>query len=176
MINTPVYSSSSAEDGDRPLIDLFTTSLNHKLPTFSHRSWNQRQKCWTRCYIVGQPSSVHFATNYFDSSDAEQGSEVSDRDNLDNPVWSNQEWFSDLLASLIESPRKLPSWDRLPRQTHMKSIPPKTTGAYLTHLETVCQFSKIKVFETVCRPNYRRSQGSHFDTRPNQITNILGLV
>ena len=99
---------------DRPLVDLFATALNHKLPTYvspvmDPAAWRidalsfQWQALWAYAY---PPSPLLRKTL---SKVKSEGCRLI----LIAPLWPTKEWFPDLLDLLIDSPRSLPQWDTL---------------------------------------------------------------
>ena len=94
---------------DRPLVDLFATSRNHKLPIYFSPIPDPRAEAvdsmlqsWSGHLLYAFPplSLIRQTLNKVQRDQAEMI--------LIAPCWANQEWFPDLLALLVEAPRELP--------------------------------------------------------------------
>ena len=98
-----------------PSIDLFTTSLNTKLPLY--------------CSLVPDPQAVfedvfrHPCANLdlYTFPPFPLGGGLSQRDTQSQvaPLCPEKEWFADLLLLLTQPPVALPWWDRLLKQPHL---------------------------------------------------------
>ena len=99
---------------DRPMVDLFATSLNAKLPTYvspvmDSAAWriDALSFQWEGLWAYAFPPSplMRQVLSKVKSSTC--------RLILIAPLWPTQEWFPDLLDLLVDSPRKLPDWPKL---------------------------------------------------------------
>jgi ribonuclease HI len=105
---------------DRPMIDLFATNLNHRLPLYYSPTPDDQSlgrdamvQNWGRHLLYAFPPTALIRSVL--NKISEDLAEVI----LIAPYWPNQEWFPDLMALLIDLPRSVPLWNSLLRQPHM---------------------------------------------------------
>jgi len=102
---------------DRPLVDLFATRYNNKLPTFVSPIPDERALdtdamniSWVGLWAYAFPPTA--LLNKVMDKFRKEGCELI----LVAPFWPNQAWFSILLDFLIEVPRELPTIRKMLKQ------------------------------------------------------------
>jgi hypothetical protein len=103
---------------DKPMVDLFATQENHKLPLYvspipDQRAWGVDAMSidWNNLvgYAFPPTALLKKVLNKLELSHC--------RLILIAPVWPKQAWFPDLLRLSIDHPRALPPWFSLLKQT-----------------------------------------------------------
>lgn len=132
---------------DRPMIDLFATSLNNKLPIYfspvpdeGAEGVDALLQDWSKHLLYAFPP-LALIRQVLNKVQKDQAEVI-----LIAPCWPNQEWYPDLLALLVEDPRELPCWDRLLRQPHLKvfHLQPRVMALHAWKLS--CNPLKIRDF------------------------------
>lgn len=133
-----------------PLVDLFATSQNHRLPTFVSPftnpmaiatdaflfDWNHKE------LYVFPPFPV--LRQLLNKLRASQGTNII----LVAPFWPRKEWFADLLQATVDTPRLLPAQPDLLRQPHFHRFHCNLHALQSNRVETVQQFLRHKGYST----------------------------
>ena len=120
-------------------VDLFATSLNHRLPVYFApmsdpmavgtdamlQSWDHLQ-----AYAFPSVAMLHQVLNKIRAS---VGAQVT----LIAPFWPSKEWFPDLLSLLTEPPVPLSQWWDLLRQPHVRKLHQRLSWLHL-HAWRLC--------------------------------------
>ena len=107
-----------------PMVDLFATSLNNRLPVYfspvpDPRAWQVDAFTvpWDDLFVYAFPP---FAVLRQVINRVLVASRL--RMILIAPMWPQQEWYPDLLDLLVEEPLQLPLWRNLLRQPHTQAV------------------------------------------------------
>ena len=162
-----------------PLIDLFATSLNAKLPLY--------------CSLVPDPQAVFEEAfrHLWDDLDlyafppfplvgrviarVRESSRVAMT--LAAPLWPEKEWFADLLLLLTQPPLALPWWDSLLRQPHCNLF---HQGVHASNLHawqhSQVSLPKVGLFGKGCSSLVRVPPGVFLSIIPVEMADLLWLV
>lgn len=164
---------------DRPLIDLFATSLNHKLPLYFSPIPDQAAlgvdamlQEWPGHLLYAFPP-IALIRQVLNKVQRDRSEMI-----LIAPSWPNQEWFPDLLDLLVEVPVELPMWHRLLRQPHMNVFHQQPQVLALHAWKLSCSPSKRKAFRSklpTLLPEVTGQELLHC-TKPNGTCSWIGAV
>ena len=93
------------------IVDLFATALNRRLSVYCSPIPDPMAWDHLDVYAFSPIATLRLVINRVLIA-----SQL--RMTLIAPMWSQQEWYPDLLALLVEEPRELPLWRNLLRQPH----------------------------------------------------------
>ena len=163
---------------DSPLIDLFATSLNAKLPLY--------------CSLVPDPQAI-FEDAFrhpWDDLDlyafppfpligwviarVRESSRVAMT--LVAPFWPEKEWFADLLLLLTQPPFALPWWDSLLRQPHCNLFHQGVHVLNLHSWQLSSVTSESRAFGKGCSSLVRVPQNLHPAPLPVEVADVLWLM
>ena len=103
----------------KPMVDLFATSLNHKLPIYispvlDNQAWavDALSVSWTNIDCYAYPP-IPMVQRVLLKVIADQSQLI-----LVAPLWPSQNWFPQLLNLLTDHPRELPVLPKLLKQSH----------------------------------------------------------
>ena len=165
---------------DYPMIDLFATAQNKKLPTYvspipDPEAWalDALVQPWDRVVAYAYPpmSLIRPVLNKVRQS---QDLELI----LIAPCWPQQEWFPDLLHLLIDLPLKLPLWKKLLKQPHLNRFHLNPGMLRLHAWRLSSQQSRRGAFlhglPEESRDPTEALQWTY--TRPNGLSSVVGVV
>ena len=172
----------------QPSVDLFATSLNHRLPQYMSPHHDPQAvaidamlQSWSNMDLYAFPpfAMIRTVINKFQASH-------NCRMTLVAPWWPQREWFPDLLGLLIDTPRTLPSRLDLLSQPVGRVLHPNLPTLRLTGWRLSSDSLERSAFQARClgqsitqgalRPTTSTSRGGQSTTGGAELTNILPLV
>ena len=163
-----------------PMVDLFATSLNNRLPVYCSPvpdplAWkvDAFSVPWDDLdvYVFPPFAVIRLCINRVLMS-------RRTRVTLIAPKWPRQEWYPDLLALCVEEPLELPLWRNLLRQPHSQAVHGALgrLGLHAWRLSSVA--CEREVFLTQLQLRYPPRSGSPppTSTRANGPFSVVGVV
>ena len=163
-----------------PHIDLFATSLNHKLPLYCSpfpdpEAWATDALVipWDRLWIYAYPPPALLGQIIH-----KFGLTRNSRLILLAPLWPQQPWFAELLHLSTDHPRELPLWRTLLKQPHLDRFHP-TPEVFRLHAWLLSNspseqraFRNSLPLELPDQPDFQPPTS----TRPSGPSSVVGVV
>ena len=140
-----------------PLVDLFATRLNHRLPSFVSPFPDPMAVAtdaflfpWDHKELYAFPP-FHVIRKVINKLYNSEGVKLT----LVAPFWPQQEWFPDLVGLCIKTPRRLPLRKDLLRQPHFHRFHHNLPALQLVGWRLSSDFSDFGAIPEECRQRWR---------------------
>ena len=163
-----------------PMVDLFATSLNNRLPVYCSPvpdplAWKVDAFVvpWNDLDVYAFPpfAVIRLVLNRLLMSQRTRMTLIA-------PKWPQQEWYPDLLSLLVEEPIELPHWRNLLRQPHTQAVHTALGRVSLHAWRLSSEACEREGFLSQLRVRYPPRSEDHLPTytRANGPSSVVGVV